>query len=343
MANFSTNQVRHFYAVGANASAANTCVKSAASGVTSVGDIFVGKTADGTKMYFSYMGKGGLVRSDLIPIANITFAKATAHADMIPDRQKVAIALDSTINSGAPVAGQDYILHLSLRKLYNQSEDYDYVKVAAVRATTGMDASTFYKKMAISLAKNFSREPFKAIAIYLTYSTSSEAEVTASTTETSLTETYTGIVIKEIDSDWARGTFVESHPEIIASFGSIVYSGMEYEAWGTATYGTYTLGTDKSGRIVADLEHFCMGERGDQYRLIGWPNYVPTEYMIDPTADYEMLTIHYYFVDTLEGAQRSEKDIQFAGSKAVINALIGKINTATGASSGDVAYLTTLS
>lgn len=342
MANFSTNQVRHFYAIGADASAAATVVKTTAAGVTSVGDIFVGKTADGTKIYFSYKGKGGLVRSDLIPINTITFAKATPHASLIPARQKVTITLDSNINSGAPVGGQDYILHLNLRKLYNQSEDYDYVKVAAVRATTGMSASNFYRAMALNLVKNFSRETFHAIDFYLT-TASDPVQVTEASTETSLSGTYTGIEIREVDSDWHRGTFVESHPEIVASFGSIVSGGVIYDTWGVATNATYTLSTDKSGRVVADLEVFCMGERGDQYRMMDWPNYIPTEYMIDPTADYEMVTIHYAFVDAGEGSQRSEKDIQFAGSKAAINALIGKINTATGASSGDVAYIATLS
>lgn len=342
MANFSTNQVRHFYAIGADASAAATVVKAAASGVTSVGDIFLGKTADGKKIYFSYKGKGGLVRSDLIPINTITFAKATPHASLIPARQKVTIVLDSTINSGAPVAGQDYILHLSLRKLYNQSEDYDYIKVAAVHATTGMTASNFYRALALNLVKNFSRETFKAIAFYLTTS-SDPVEVTTASTETSLSGTYTGIELREIDSDWHLGTFVESHPEIIASFGSIVSGGVTYETWGTATYSTYTLSSDKSGRVIADLEYFCMGERGDQYRLMGYPNYVETQYMINPASDYEMLTIHYAFVDTGEGPQRSEKDIQFAGSKAAINALIGKLNTATGSSSGDPLYVATLS
>lgn len=342
MANFSTNQVRHFYAIGANASAAATVVKSSAAAVSAVGDVYVGKTADGTKMYFSYKGKGGLVRSDLIPINTITFAKSTPHALLIPARQKVTIALDSAINSGAPVAGQDYILHLTLRKLYNQSEDFDYIKVAAVRATTGMTASNFYRALALNLVKNFSRETFHAIDFYLT-TASDPVQVTAASTETSLSGTYTGIEIREVDSDWHAGTFVEAHPEIVASFGSVTSGGVTYETWGTATNSTYTLSTDKSGRSVADLEIFCMGERGDQYRKMGWPNYVPTEYMIDPTADYEMVTIHYAFVDAGEGSQRSEKDIQFAGSKAAINALITKINTATGATSGNPIYIAALS
>jgi hypothetical protein len=31
--------------------------------------------------------------------------------------------------------------------------------------------------------------------------------------------------------------------------------------------------------------------------------------MVDPTALYHTLDIHYYFVDSNEGSQRSEKDI----------------------------------
>ena len=82
---------------------------------------------------------------------------------------------------------------------------------------------------------------------------------------------------------------------------------------------------------IADLEYFCMGERGDQYRGIGWPNIIPTKYMVDPTKEYATLDIHYAYVGANESVQKSEKDITIVcADTTVLNGIIGAINTATG-------------
>lgn len=86
-----------------------------------------------------------------------------------------------------------------------------------------------------------------------------------------------------------------------------------------------------------------MGERGDQYRKIGWPNDVETVGMVDPTKTYDVFEIHYAFTDTGVNSYRSEKDIIIAVPTAVktstdgggadytvINTIIGAFNTATG-------------
>ena len=53
-----------------------------------------------------------------------------------------------------------------------------------------------------------------------------------------------------------------------------------------------------------------MGERGDQYRMFAAPqDRIPTKLLIDPTQEYDVINIHYYFVDSLGGVQKSEKDI----------------------------------
>jgi hypothetical protein len=78
-----------------------------------------------------------------------------------------------------------------------------------------------------------------------------------------------------------------------------------------------------------------MGERGDQYRMNGWPNVIPTQYMVDPTKQYHVLEIHYAFTDTGVNSYRTEKEITVvaeasADGKTALNSLIGAINTATG-------------
>lgn len=77
-----------------------------------------------------------------------------------------------------------------------------------------------------------------------------------------------------------------------------------------------------------------MGERGDQYRNIGWPHVIETTYLVDPENEdgYSVLDIHYAYVGSNEGVQKSERDITLVGSKADINTVIGAINTAAGTS-----------
>ena len=76
----------------------------------------------------------------------------------------------------------------------------------------------------------------------------------------------------------------------------------------TTASTTHVVGNAK---MTADLEYFCMGERGDQYRMKGWPNYVPTRYMIgqnvDPQTEFDYLDIHYYFQGEGVRSDKSEK------------------------------------
>lgn len=90
-------------------------------------------------------------------------------------------------------------------------------------------------------------------------------------------------------------------------------------------------GTIKNGKKIADMEYFCLGERGDIYRNMGWPNTIPTTYMVDPTKEYNTLEIHYTFTDAGTSSYDSDKDITIvAESAAVINGIITALNTATG-------------
>ncbi len=83
------------------------------------------------------------------------------------------------------------------------------------------------------------------------------------------------------------------------------------------------------------MEYFYMGERGDQYRNIGWPNVISTKYLVDPTAEYNTIDLHYAYQGSAEDIQKSEKDITLAIVKvddSLTNTIIGAINTAAGLS-----------
>ena len=69
---------------------------------------------------------------------------------------------------------------------------------------------------------------------------------------------------------------------------------------------------------MADYEYFYMGERADQYRMVNWPDYIPTTYMVDPTWQYgyDTVGVHYAYVGANHSVQKSEKDITFIVPRA---------------------------
>jgi hypothetical protein len=76
-----------------------------------------------------------------------------------------------------------------------------------------------------------------------------------------------------------------------------------------------------------------MGERGDQYRNIGWPNVIPTKYLVDPTKQYDTLEIHFAFTDTGVNSYRSEKDITIVtegGNSSILDDLYDAFMEAAG-------------
>ena len=302
------------------------------------GDILVKATPDKQAIYFQHKGVADISRSDLIEVKNIISANATAAKSMEKKLKNATVTLNSSVNGGKPISGQDYVLRLVFSGYIGISpEDSQYWKYGVVHATNGMSASDFYKKMALSIAKNMSREAVQFIKVFL-----GDTEVTPRTKENKLTGTYTGVTIKEVAPDWIRGTKQEKIVRLTVE-PTTVNDGTGDVVWGTVEYSDGD--TLKNGKEIADMEYFFAGEKGDQYRLINWPDYVPTEYLVDPTQEYDVIDIHYSYVGSNESVQKSEKDIKLivpAGkaddiSKA-INALITasgiQINTLTAAAGG---------
>lgn len=290
------------------------------------GDILVKATPDKQAIYFQHKGVADISRSDLIEVKNIIYANATAAKDMEKKLKNATVTLDSSVNGGKPIAGQDYVLRLVFSGYIGISpEDSQYWKYGVVHATNGMSASDFYKKMALSIAKNMSREAVQFIKVFL-----GDTEVTSRTKEDKLTGTYTGVTIKEVAPDWIRGTKQEKIVRLTVE-PTTVNDGTSDVVWGTVKYSDGD--TLKNGKEIADMEYFFAGEKGDQYRLINWPDYVPTEYLVDPTQEYDVIDIHYSYVGANESVQKSEKDIKLivpAGKANDISKAINALITASG-------------
>ena len=330
MATFSTNQVRQLYV-------AKALKTSHVLATDAAGSIAVKNDTAKNHLYFEYKGADNLMRSDLIDTKNILYAKATDADDMAHELKAVTVTLDTNVNGGAPVAGQDYILRIVFKQYVGMSDEDQYFKYGMVHAYAGMTASDFYKKLALSLAKNFSREIVPLVKFVLTNSDDEAVPVDATTKESSLTETYKALVIDEVEQPWRLGIMEQTPVYFTVQPTTITVNGDE-RIWGKVEE-TDPAGTIANGKKIADLEYFCMGERGDIYRGVGFPNNIPTTYLVDPTVKYNVIDIHYAYVGSNESEQKSEKTITLVvpkvgannkASNALANSIISAINTATG-------------
>ena len=332
MAVFSINQVRQLYV--AKASKNNTALATA-------GDIVPKADTAKTTLYFQYMSPAGIVASDKIDIKNVISAKATASKDLAHKLVRYSVTLDADV-ADAPVAGQNYILRLAFRQYIGLSEEDQYFKYGEVIARSGMTASDFYKKMAISLAKNLENKTESAplVNIYLNTAADGADEadgtdvpVTATTKESDLSKaSYNKIIIEEAEQPWVLGMMPQAFIPFTPQFLTITVDG-EDRLWGVATVVTPKK-TVPDGHLIADLEYFCMGARGDIYRGMGYPNIIKTTYLVDPSAVYDVLDIHYFYTGSNESVQKSEKTITLVavddGNHTAMDALINDINTASG-------------
>lgn len=352
MATFSTNQVRQLYV----AKALKTLHVLASD---AAGSIAVKNDTAKNHLYFEYKGADNLMRSDLIDIKNILYAKATDADAMAHELKSVTVTLDTNVNGGAPVAGQDYILRIAFRQYVGMSDEDQYFKYGMVHAYADMDADEFYKVLALSIAKNFSREVVPLIKIEV-HSKATKSQggfdsngymvVTPTTKDNGKSDTTNpyyatdtlvtdidSIRITEVEQPWRLGVMAQTPVYFTVQPVAVMVNGDE-RIWGTVT-DNEDAGTIDNGKKIADLEYFCMGERGDIYRGIGFPHNIPTTYLVDPSVKYNVIDIHYAYVGSNESVQKSEKTITLVVPKVgadnqtsnkLANDIISAINTATG-------------
>lgn len=146
-----------------------------------------------------------------------------------------------------------------------------------------------------------------------------------------------GLIVEEAPQEWILGTFSQVPVNFTLMPDTIVVNGDD-RIWGLVEKQAST-NSIPDGHKIADLEYFCMGERGDVYRMMGFPNVIRTKYLVNPDLKYNTIDIHYAYVGSNEAVQKSEKDITIVvpkvgknnrDSNKLTNNIISAINTATG-------------
>lgn len=348
MATFSTNQARQVYVA--------KVAKDASAALTNKGDIAFVAPKSSDSVYFKYVGADTPLRSDLISKDLIMKASLTHGDNLAKYLHQYEVAFDPDV-SADPIAGQQYLLRINMLGYASLGMDQTYQKYGYVKATAGMTVSDFYKKLAKSLAQNFSREPIPIYRFYVSTSAlgtfdkfpsegtppAGVTEITASTNlEADDIKAITAakkLVIVEASGVWKRGTD-EDMPQMAQIFTDLILvNGIEAN-WGKveevqntiSASGTFTgvllKRRDTVFNQLADMEYFYLGERGDVYRSVGWPYVIGSSYLMDDlkgTTEFGIIDIHYSYVGSNESVQKSEKDCTIIAPYAEAEKLAKKI------------------
>ena len=127
------------------------------------------------------------------------------------------------------------------------------------------------------------------------------------------------IRITEVEQHWRRGVAQVEPVNFNTTCGTILMDGDDV-IWGTVEKEDGD--TVNNGKQIADMEYFCLAERGDVFRNMGWPNNIDVKYMVDPSKEYDMLDLHYFFSGDGVQVHKSEKDLTIvADNPTVMEAL----------------------
>ena len=219
----SDNQFRNLYVMKA--------YKDSESAIAAVGDATLKVNTAKNLMYLVYKDTEDTLTSDIINIKNLLYVKSNKAADMARKLHSQSVTIKEN-----PISGQDYVLNVEVRNFVALGDDSTHIKFGAVHAVKDMTKSDFYKAMAVNLAKNLSREPSPILNVSLT-----KHDTSNSGTDTKVavlvngkmqnlaalkpTETYTNIIIDEVEQPWRRGVSQVEPVNFNTTCGTILVDG----------------------------------------------------------------------------------------------------------------------
>ena len=301
MTNFNTYQTRHLYVA-----------KAVDSNVDTIGDIALGTTAENEYFFFKYKNADGLVtRSDLVNPCWIRSVKKTLAADMARPLKMHTIAVDTSAVTLANLVGKTLTCTLTFQEYIDYSPNSTYSVTAAVvgDSTNTANATAFHKALAIAIAKALPEKAYPLAKVF-----SNGSEVTAKTAPADVTGAAGGVVVVEAPTKYVRGKLNGEPIPFTVAFN--LHDGNTGDiVWGSDTVADSNISGNTvmpANYVVADLEYFCLGERGDVNRGSTWPNNFEPTYMVDLSKNYDIVTVEYYWQGTAENVQKSPRMIQIA-------------------------------
>ena len=277
MTNFSTNQVMQFYVHEEGH-------KLVVDKKFADGSFSMAITKDGAVPTSDGKTTNAIGRTD--KIENVMWAKLTKAAKLVKKCKSVTLTIEGDV-----VPGEDYVVRVSYPEVGGLGVEGWTTKTAVYTAKKGDAPAVIYTE----LAKAF-RAAFEADGV-----------LTVDDTD-GLSFTQTTLYV----DNYERGIRPVSIVDFNVSASPIVEDGVERNAFTGMAVDDGT-GIEISGSYkLADMEYFAMGERGDEYRMMGYPDYIKTNYLIDVKKPYDVLVIHYAYKGANDQSHKSEKDMIIA-------------------------------
>ena len=284
--NFSTNQVMHFY-VAEGDSKGNSLFDT------------VTRKEGGTKLIFTNSvssdnpGENVVATTDVID--NILWATITTPEKQNIHYTKAEIKLDTAINGGSPEKGVDYFVRVSYPEVGGLGVEGWTTKTVSARATTATDL-------------------YKALAKELNIAFSNDGVLIASSNASGVTITQ-----KDPTKNYEVGVAPIVMTPFVVSAPKVVVKEELVQPFKEASFKVVKdeNSTIPNGYVLADMEYFALGERGDQYRNLGWPDVIRKSkdyYKVDPTEEYYVLNVHYAHKGDNANAHLCEKDLVIAST-----------------------------
>ena len=160
MATFSTNLVNHLFVV--KSAVAYTTMPTAEGAATF-------KNCGDGQIALSYVGKGGLSKSDFIKTSTIRNLKVTKGSALKRGLRKVEVTLKSeyisngSINNTLIPAGTECLLRTTFFQYGAPSNEEQIAKLGATTVTSGMTTEQFYTNLKNNLVANYSHEPIQLL------------------------------------------------------------------------------------------------------------------------------------------------------------------------------------
>ena len=222
-----------------------------------------------------------VVRTDLL--ANIEYINVAKASELVVNKTKVTATLD-----GKYIVGNPVILTIDMPNYIGGGDEFS--RSTAIEIMPASESTLDTSKL-----EKINKHLAKAFPEYNVV-----AAISGNTV--SVTAYYK-------TSNWIVGVSPMREANVVIS-GEHVVSTVYSEVAGEAKTGNMAL---------AELEYFCKGERGDQYRMMGYPNVIPSRPSeIDLTTDYFIYDIHFAYVGANEMVQQSEKDITIVSKTEIL-------------------------
>ena len=242
-------------------------------------------------------------RTDIIE--NVLWGKLTTADALATPCKEVTVA----VTADKVIGGENYIVRVSYPEVFGAGKESWTTKTAMAQLKAGV---------AVSEIVDAIKEQFDATLPEF---------ITVGADGTELTFTANPDM-----AGYKRGFRPVVMPDFEVSVNTVVEEGEDIQ-WASITVGKSS--TTVSGKFkLADMEYFALGERGDEYRQMGWPAVTyDADYKIDPKAaqEYDVLVVHFAFAGSNDQSHLSEKDLIIAAPKGVLDVFAANLAFISGA------------